>query len=45
MIMVALVGLGGSATRPETTDPVALGLMQGFPPQPSKSMMLLPLSI
>ena len=47
--MVALVGLGGSATaqdamqslpRPETTDPVALGLMQGFPPPQDKLVTL-----
>jgi hypothetical protein len=47
--MVALVGLSGSATaqdatqslpRPETTDPVTLGLMQGFPPPPDKLVTL-----
>jgi len=40
-----LGGLSGSANGqearhalppPESTDPVALGLMQGFPPQPDK---------
>ncbi len=47
--MVVVAGLGGSAfaqdgvpalPRPETTDPVALGLMQGFPPPPDKLVTL-----